>query len=389
MGTPKVLRWMAGGGFAAVFSAVGYTAANICLRASTDVPPSWVSAMKAVWTVIIFLPWVSWLVYHRTRMLPSRNQLLRLIAVAIFAQLAGNWCFQWSLGIIGLATVVPLTIGAMLIGGAILGRLFLNEGVTPATAAAIIVMLMAIGTLWWGVVHERRVASGSALPNISADGGAPIVDADAPMALSLGTRDANKDWFWAVLATAGACMTGAVYALLGITIRQTMREGVPLATPMIVVGLSGTIVLGSIAWREVGWEKMWSVPPTDLLFMCLAGIANAVAFLALTRSLKLIPVVYVNAINASQVAMAAVAGILIFQEKLTHSIALGVVLTILGFAILYVSGLLRRRARRTVLQTAASHPHPITSDLPTLAGEATRTRTVETEEPCGSGRLDS
>jgi drug/metabolite transporter (DMT)-like permease len=68
--------------------------------------------------------------------------------------------------------------------------------------------------------------------------------------------------------------------------------------------------------------------------MLLAGLCNTLAFLALTTSLSLTSVVYVNALNATQAALAALAGVVIFQEALSPWLVQGVVLTILGLVIL-------------------------------------------------------
>jgi drug/metabolite transporter (DMT)-like permease len=54
----------------------------------------------------------------------------------------------------------------------------------------------------------------------------------------------------------------------------------------------------------------------------------------LTKSLQLTSVVYVNALNATQAALAALAGVLIFQEAFSPRLLQGVLLTILGLAIL-------------------------------------------------------
>ena len=61
--------------------------------------------------------------------------------------------------------------------------------------------------------------------------------------------------------------------------------------------------------------------------MILAGLFNAVAFLALTKSLQLVPVVYFNALNATQAAMGALAGIMLFAEPSTWLLWLGVAMT--------------------------------------------------------------
>jgi drug/metabolite transporter (DMT)-like permease len=72
----------------------------------------------------------------------------------------------------------------------------------------------------------------------------------------------------------------------------------------------------------------------DLALMACAGICNTIAFIALTKSLQLTSVVYVNALNATQATMAALAGVLIFREALSPWLALGVGLTIAGLMVL-------------------------------------------------------
>lgn len=72
----------------------------------------------------------------------------------------------------------------------------------------------------------------------------------------------------------------------------------------------------------------------DFGMMLLAGIFNVIAFLALTRALQITSLVRVNALNASQVAMASVAGIVLFQEQASPALTLGVALTVVGLLIM-------------------------------------------------------
>jgi len=68
--------------------------------------------------------------------------------------------------------------------------------------------------------------------------------------------------------------------------------------------------------------------------MFAAGLFNFAAFVALASSLKVLPVVAVNLINASQVAMAALAGVLLFAEPVTATLLAGIVLTVAGLVAL-------------------------------------------------------
>jgi DME family drug/metabolite transporter len=79
---------------------------------------------------------------------------------------------------------------------------------------------------------------------------------------------------------------------------------------------------------------MLATTAADLAIMLAAGICNTVAFLALTKSLQLNSIVYVNALNATQATLAALAGVMIFREKLSPWLVVGIGLTILGLMVL-------------------------------------------------------
>mgnify|MGYP006961788628 CR=1 FL=1 len=105
-----------------LFSAVGYTAANACLRAVSDCDPIWVSAMKAIPTLVMVGPWIAVQACRGRKILPEPHVLWLLAIGALIGQLIGNVVFQWSLGVIGLALAVPLTLvaGRLVLAAAIL-----------------------------------------------------------------------------------------------------------------------------------------------------------------------------------------------------------------------------------------------------------------------------
>jgi drug/metabolite transporter (DMT)-like permease len=75
---------------------------------------------------------------------------------------------------------------------------------------------------------------------------------------------------------------------------------------------------------------MAATKPSEWQLMLLAGVGNALSFVALTISLRLTSVVYVNSLNATQAAMAALAGLLFFGEVLSPWLLVGLVLTVVG-----------------------------------------------------------
>ena len=291
------------GALCGLCSAVGYTAANICLRAVSHYDPVWVSAVKAFPTIILFGPW--WFVAWRKGecQYPGMRVIMVLVITALIGQLLGNVVFQWSLGVVGIALVVPLTLGAMIVSGAVMGRVFLREAVTVRMALSSLVLIGAICVLSLG--------AGSASENIVGVGG------EVPVML-------------VVMGVGAACLAGVSYSLLGVVIRHSVTGKMHIAMSLVVVTLVGAVSLGPFAFWRVGWTGMTATPLSAFSIMLLAGFFNAVAFLALTKSLQLIPVVYVNALNATQATMAALAGVLLFKEALSVTLWMGVGLTVVG-----------------------------------------------------------
>lgn len=292
-----------------LFSAVGYTAANACLRAVSDCDPIWVSAMKAIPTLALVTPWVVVQVCRRQKVLPELHVLWLLAMGALIGQLVGNVVFQWSLGVVGLALAVPLTLGTMILGGALMGRLLLHEPLTVRMLVAVLTLIVAIAVLSSGASDAHRSVAGSAAT----------------------TRGA--EWLVA-LGVAGAMLSGLAYSILGVVIRYGVKGRASLSITLLTVSLLGALSLGAWSSWRIGWQGMWNTSPDDFAMMLAAGLFNAVAFLALTKALQLANLVYVNALNATQATMAALAGVLLFNEAPSRELAVGVGLTIAGLGLM-------------------------------------------------------
>ena len=102
---------------------------------------------------------------------------------------------------------------------------------------------------------------------------------------------------------------------------------------LFVISMAGMVSLGPAAVVRLGSAGLAAVTPRDWGVMLAAGTFNAVAFFALTRAMQLVPVSYVNIVNASQVAMAAAAGVALFQEPTTAWLFAGIGLTVVGLVL--------------------------------------------------------
>jgi drug/metabolite transporter, DME family len=288
-----------------LFSALLYTGANAFLRAVHDCDPVWVAAIRAVPTVVVMAPVLAIMVWRRQPLVPSYRLAGLIVLGGLFGQLGGNISFQWSLHIIGVALSVPLCLGGMIVGAAILGRVVLYEPLTPRVLLALGLLLGAIFVLAFGARDASR---------------AMATEPTSPLLLAGGV--------------AAACGAGFCYATLNAILRYCTIRGAPLPTALFTVSAVGAISLSSLAWLRLGTAPLLATQPHDLAIMLAAGVCNTFAFIALTKSLQLTSVVYVNSLNATQATMAAVAGVFIFNEALSPWLAVGICLTIAGLAVL-------------------------------------------------------
>jgi DME family drug/metabolite transporter len=304
-------------------SALGYSAANVCLRdAARSCDPAWVSCVKAAPTAL-----VAWLLIGRRASLglpalPGSRLMPALVLTALVMQIGGNVSFQWALPILGLSLSVPLVFGTLILGGAVAGRMYLGEPIVPRTAMAMIVLMAAIGVLSWGAEGARPVVKPQAAET-------SIAAAAAPASLEAGAYDA-----WTVAVAVGiTCFSGFCYAASSVMIRR-LATVVPLSATIMVLSTTGVFSLGAIALWRIGWTGIVATTPHDWTTMLLAGAFNAVAFFSLGIALERTPVTRTNLINASQVALSAVAGMVLFDEQPTVTIVTGIVLTVLGLSLL-------------------------------------------------------
>lgn len=297
-----------------LMSAILYTAANVALRHCIAIDPFLVSAVKAIPTVVVLGPFLLWMIYQGEAIATSNRMIPRFMFAALVGQFIGNAAFQLALARIGLAVSVPITLGTMIVGAAILGRWILGEPVRIQTLLAMAVLLASIVVL----SSPSSQTQGDA-ESIVIDSNEHILKSSPPEIL---------------LGSLFAASSGLAYALFGTTMRQAMKGGLSAPLTMFISGAVGTISLWSVSFYRLGWQSITVVPTEDWRVMFAAGVLNFVAFVALATSLKALPVVAVNLINASQVAMAAVAGIVFFAEPFSRSLIIGISLTFLGLLIM-------------------------------------------------------
>ncbi len=286
-----------------LIAAAFYTTSNIALRQSVDVDPFLVTTVKAYPMVMMLGPFVLWMRIYNQTILTSAKMVPRFVFASFLAHFVGNSCFQFALGIIGLAAAVPITLGVLIVGGAIFGRIILMEPVKPRTLVSMVLIIVAVIIL--------------SMPGAAAP---PTTPASVQSPAWIGA-------LWAIGA-------GLAYSLFGVITRQTLHGGLSAPATMLVSGLVGVATLTPFTLIRLGLGPIGEVSADQWGVMFAAGFFNFTAFVALTISLKALPVVAVNLLNASQVAMAAIAAVLLFSETITPSLVTGILLTFIGLLVL-------------------------------------------------------
>ena len=290
--------------FFGIASAVAYTVTNIFLRQlAVDCDPIFVSFVKAIPIATVASILVARSDVKGLATLPPRRLIWTLLWTALFTQLAGNVGFQWALGRIGLALTVPLSFGSLILGAALLGRVWLAEPISRRSQIAILLLIASIWVL-----------------SFAANDSSTSLDRERQTTASSGLR---------ACAVGVACLSGFGYATANVAIRHSVTNGTSLSTTLLFISMTGVVSLGLLSVVRSRFIAAHT-DAGDLLTMFFAGVFNAAAFYSLAKSLQLLPVLQVNLLIASQVATAAVCGIILFGEPGGVAQIGGVALTVAG-----------------------------------------------------------
>ncbi len=296
---------MALGTACCVLSALGYTAANACMRelAAQGADQMWAVCVKEAVTVAVVGPWVLWRSARRPLSRQAKRWIGLLALTGLCTQLGGNLPVQWAYGVVGMAVTIPTIFAVMLTASAGLGWLLLGERVPRRTCGAIGLLVAAIALLSLGAA--------------AAGGDGPNSPEPWRMALGVGA----------------ACLAGALFAFLTIAIRTSVSRILPVTTVVVVITGMGVLTLGPMSLGRLGPQQLLATPGPQWALMLAAGTFNLLAFLAITKGLEYTTAVHANVLNAGQVAMGALLGVMVFGESWNSCVVVGVGLTVVGLVL--------------------------------------------------------
>ena len=295
------------GSLCCIVAALGYGAVNVCLRSLTvRCDRSLILLSRETLAAVCMGAWFLYWARREGFSPPRWRPLAGLVVVGVLTQLAASLPLLWAMAVVGLAISITLSLGTSLITSALLGRFLLGERVSGQSLLAIGLLIAAVILLTFGA--ERAAA----VPGLD-DGYGPLV---------------------IVLAAAASCGAGIVYGLLNVAVRRWVTGGMSAGFVALVVPIVGVGCLAPVSFWRLGVAGILATPPEDALVLLAAGLLNVIAWFAVVRGLERTSVLRANVLTASQVALAALAGVVIFDEAITIFLVAGILITIAGMVMI-------------------------------------------------------
>lgn len=245
----------------------------------------------------------------------------------VFLALSGiatgaSWlCYFRALQIGDINKVVPIDKSSTVLS-MLLAFLFLGEAFSLASGAAMVLILA--GTL---MMIQKKAGDEVPVAAGRAGGEVPVAagraGGEASVAAGKNSAAAGKAWMvYAVLSAVFASLT-SILGKIGIegvesNLGTAIRTGVVLVMAWIVV------------FAAKKQDKVGEIPPKELLFICLSGIATGGAWLCYYRALQDGPASVVVPVDKLSILITIAFSCLVFGEKLTRRAAAGLVLIAAG-----------------------------------------------------------
>ncbi len=290
-----------------LLSAFFYSLAAIFMRQLTELnsPFSLTICLKESFAAVFAVPFVLWGLYNGSI---SRHQWRfwgLLFGVSAAMQILGNMTYLWIFSVAGIAVGLSCIWTGGLLSAQLYDLFCLRERFNIRVFFGLIVILAAV--VFIGIGMSLNDSTGT------------------PSATAISTT-----WGGVLIIIFSGLLVGTMSSSTMAAVRYSRKNDVSFWVPILLVPGSGTVVLGIWSLIEHGSAIQTALTGEQLFYITLAGLANLAAFIALVKGLLIAPLAFMNLMNASQVALGALAGIFWFAEPSNGYIIAGVILTIVA-----------------------------------------------------------
>lgn len=290
--------------FYGAIAALFYTVSALCVRqlVAMDSPYALPLFIRESVAALVALPIVIVGLIRHT--IPTNQWRFwgLLFVVSCLMQILGNITYIWLFDMAGIAIALSCVWTGGLFSAQTFDLVCLKERFNVRTFIGLSIILAAICCIGVGLGLSAHTLS-----SLSKYGAGAIA-----------------------LVILGGLLVGIMNSSTMASVRVANKNNVPFWVPILLVPGSGTIVLGALSLMEHGSGILTALTYEQFGVAFLAGIANLIAFVALVKGLRTTSLAYMNLLNASQVALGALAGIFWFMEPCNSFIIAGIVLTIIA-----------------------------------------------------------
>jgi len=258
--------------------------------------------------VVIVGLWLGTQAYRGKKVLPGARLLVVLAVMGLITQWAGNLPVIWAMSVVGLSITIPVALGTNLTFSAILGWFILREKITGTSAFAIALMSISVVLFSLGASQVSEAITASTGKSVSTT--------------------------MTIVAVLAAVTAGIVFACLAIVIRRSVTRSTSPSVVVFMITFLGVLTLGPWSLYQNGVEMLYAIPVRDHILMIVMGSLNLIGFISVAKGLEMTTVAHANVLTASQVAMVAVAGMMLFNEPASPWLIVGVCLAIAGIIII-------------------------------------------------------
>jgi drug/metabolite transporter (DMT)-like permease len=292
-----------------ILAAISYTIANACLKQLStmrEIDPAWATCIRESSAFVFACLCILVQIMRKKSFFPPWKEIGILVAVGLAVQMIGNLGILWAMGKVGLAVTIPTSSGMQLLACALGGRFLFGERLTVRSCVAL--GLLAIALIFLGMGAETAGKS-----NAIGQSASSII----------------------LFAVVASCLAGISYASLSIAMRRISNMAIPQTSLLFLVAGMGVATMWPLSFYRMGAAAMLDTVSTPaFLWLIAASAFNLIGFFGFAKGLQLTSVVHASVLNASQVAMSAIVGILYFNEPRNLWLALGIIVTVFGITLI-------------------------------------------------------
>ncbi len=295
------------------FAAACYGIANICQRfvATERTDIAWaifVCSFKLLPLLIMGVVGLTWAMAKGRPIRTTRKIILTMAFAGLVMQWPGNVAVQLGMSYCGLAMAIPICFAFILISGSLFGKWLLGEEISSRAVLSQGVLVLATTLLTLGAPQAcDSVSGGSSMMNIA-------------------------------IGISASILSGIAFGYCGVAMREAVKDNGSICASMTSLALAGVVSCGVVSFFMMTPGEVNGISRFSWGAILGVGGFTGIAYIFISLAFVHLSVIQCNIVNATQIALAAIGGVLVFHEPATIWLQIGTALNIVGLLSMDRSG---------------------------------------------------